>query len=112
MVDNKLPRILFKKGYEPIVCPNRNRWKGYWRKKARMLYRKRENRLGYRQRGRGESLAESLTNRYGDRFATGNRISMKVRIASRVIAYQLRLLVRIFEKLMLILDTPSQSLSF
>ena len=101
--DNKALRILFKKGYEPIVFPNKNRWKGYWRKKARMLYRKRENRLGYRQRGRGESVFGALTIKYGDRLNARNENVMKTRIASRILAYQLRLILRTIEELILIL---------
>ena len=87
--------VLFKKGYIPIVCPSKNRWKGYWRKKSRKLYRMPEHRLGYRQRGRGESVFASLTNGYGDRFTAVNNQAMKTRIASRVLCYQLRLLLRV-----------------
>lgn len=100
--NNKAIEILFRKGYTPIICPNKNRWKGYYRKKARKLYRMREHRLGYRQRGRGESLFGSLTNRYGDRFVAKNSNVMKVRIASRILAYQLRILLRATLNLLLI----------
>ena len=93
--DNKTIEVLFQKGYSPIVCPNKGRWKGYWRKKARKLFRLRENRLGYKQRGRGESPFGSLTNKYGDRFHARNENVMKTRIASRILSYQLRLLLRL-----------------
>ena len=101
--NEKAIKVLFEKGYIPIICPNKNRWRGHYRKKARKLYRLRENRLGYRQRGRGESLFGSLTNKYGDRFTAKNGIAMKIRIASRVITYQIRLLIRLTEKMGLIL---------
>lgn len=92
--DNKTIGVLFKKGFTPIVCPNKGRWKGYWRKKARKLYRMREHRLGYRQRGRGESLFGSLTNQFGDRLNVRNEIAMQTRIATRIFCYQIKLLVR------------------
>jgi hypothetical protein len=92
--DNKTIGVLFKKGYVPIVCPNKNRWRGFYRHKARELYALRENRLGYRQRGRGESVFGSLTNCYGDRFTAINLYAMQTRIASRVLCYQIKLLIR------------------
>jgi len=91
---NKALGVMFEKGYEPIVCPNKRRSKGYWRRKARILYRDPENRLGYRQRGRGESLFGSLTNEFGDRFKACSEKSMQVRILSRIISYQIKLLIR------------------
>lgn len=93
--DNKTIGVLFNKGYTPIICPNKNRWKGYWRKKARKLYRQRENRLGYRQRGRGESPFGSLTNAFGDRIKTLEIQTTKTRIVARVIVYQIKLLMRL-----------------
>ena len=33
--DNKALEIMFKKGYVPVVCPNKNRWRGHYRKRAR-----------------------------------------------------------------------------
>lgn len=87
--------VMFKKGYTPIVCPHKGRMDGYWRRKARKLYRMPEHRLGYRQRGRGESVFGSLTNCYGDRFPVTNKQAMKTRIASRTICYQLKLLLRV-----------------
>lgn len=92
--DNKTIGILFKKGYTPIVCPNKGRYHGHYRRKARKLYRMRENRLGYRQRGRGESVFGSLTNCYGDRFNAINLYAMQTRIASRVLSYQIKLIIR------------------
>lgn len=100
--DNKTIGVLFQKGYTPIICPNKNRWRGYYRKKARMLYRRRENKLGYRQRGRGESLFGSLTNKYGDRLHARNENAMRTRIASRVLSYQLRLFLRLMALLLIV----------
>ncbi len=98
--DNKTIGLLFGKGYIPIVSPNKNRWRGYWRKKARKLYRMPKNRFGYRQRGRGESLFGSLTNRYGDRLNAINITVMQTRIAARILAYQVRLLLRVTQELL------------
>lgn len=92
--DNKTIGVLFGKGYEPIVCPNKGRWKGHWRKKARKLYRLGENKTGYRQRGRGESMFGSLTNEFGDRLHVRNSQSMQARVMGRVISYQVKLLIR------------------
>jgi len=92
--DNKTIMVMFGKNYEPIVCPNKGRWKGYWRKKARKLYKDPENRLGYRQRGRGESFFGSLTNAFGDRLTARCKPTMIVRLTARVIALQLKLLIR------------------
>jgi len=99
--DNKTIGVLFDKGYTPIICPNKSRWKGYWRKKARKLYRMPEHRLGYRQRGRGESMFGSLTNEYGDRFYAINDESIKVITASRILCYQIKILIRINSSLQL-----------
>ena len=74
-------------------------------KKARKLYRMFKNRLGYKQTGRAENVFGSLTDAYGDKLKVMNTIAMKVRIASRVLSYQLRLLIRIKEKLFELLDT-------
>ena len=92
--DNKTIGVMFKKGYTPIVCPNKNRWKGYWRRRARKLYRMRKHKLGYRQRGRGESLFGSLTNQFGDRLNVKNETAMQTRIATRIFCYQIKLLIR------------------
>src|SRR3989344_7689981 len=92
--DNKTIGVLFSKGYTPIVCPNKNRHKGFYRRKARKLYRMREHKLGYRQRGRGESLFGSLTNQFGDRLNVRNKTAMQTRIATRIFCYQIKLLIR------------------
>jgi hypothetical protein len=92
--DNDTIHTLFDKGYIPIICPNKGRYHGHYRRKARKLYRMPENRLGYRQRGRGESLFGSLTNQFGDRFTAINLYAMQTRIASRVFSYQIKILIR------------------
>jgi hypothetical protein len=91
---NKAIGAMFEKGYEPIICPNKNRVRGFHRKKARELYEMLENRLGYRQRGRGESPFGSLTNCYGDRLHARNKTAMQTRIAARILCYQVKLLIR------------------
>lgn len=93
--DNTTIGVLYEKGYTPIICPNKNRRKGFYRRKARKLYRMREHRLGYRQRGRGESVFGSLTNQFGDRLHTRLVQTTRTRIAAGVIAYQLRLIIRV-----------------
>ena len=87
-------KLLFKKGYIPIICPNKSRYSGYYRRKAREIYKMPENKLAYRQRGRGESVFGSLTNEHGDRLKARNRIAIQTRIAVRVFAYQIKLLIR------------------
>jgi len=101
--DNKSMGVLFNKGYTPIICPNKNRWRGYWRKKARKLYRNIKNRYGYRQRGRGESIFGSLTNEYGDRIKTLTVQATRIRSLVRIVAHQVKLLMRILERLVRIL---------
>lgn len=81
-----------------LLCPNSQRWRGFHRKKARKLYNKFENRLGYRQGGRGESVFGSLTNYFGDRFKTINLQVTKTRTAVRVLVYQIKLLMRLIQK--------------
>ncbi|MBS3080636.1 transposase [Candidatus Pacearchaeota archaeon] len=100
--DNKTIKVLFEKGYYPIVCPNKNRWKGHWRKKARKLYRMPVNRRGYRHRGRGESVFGSLTNEFGDRLHARNEQSLQARVLSRIISYQIKLLIRCNNKIIII----------
>ena len=87
-------KSLFKKGYTPIICPNKNRYSGFYRRKARAIYRKPENKLAYRQRGRGESVFGSLTNEHGDRLKARNVNAIQTRTAARVFAYQIKLLIR------------------
>lgn len=97
--DNKTLGVMFKKGYIPVVCPNKNRWKGHYRKRARKIYNQPVHRWGYRQRGRGESLFGSLTNEFGDRFKAINEASMQARILGRIISYQIKLLIRLDDKI-------------
>ena len=97
--DNKTIGVLFSKGYYPVVCPNKNRIHGYWRRKARKLYRMPINRRGYKHRGRGESVFGSLTNEFGDRLHARNEQSMQARVLSRIISYQIKLLIRCNDKI-------------
>lgn len=92
--DNKTIGVMFKKGYVPVVCPNKNRWKGHFRRRARKVYNQPIHRLGYRQRGRGESMFGSLTNCYGDRLHARIKQAMITRISARVLCYQIKLLIR------------------
>lgn len=100
--DNKSIGIMFNKGYKPLVCPNKNRSKGYWRRRSRKLYNNLKGRFAYRQRSRGESLFGSLTNAYGDRLKTSRTDTSNTRIVARIIAYQTKIWMRI-EKLYIIL---------
>ena len=93
--EKKTIKALFDKGYIPIICPNKNRIRGFYRQKAREIYRMPENRLAYRQRGRGESVFGSLTNEHGDRLKARNVNAIRTRIASRIFVYQIKLLIRI-----------------
>ena len=95
--------VMFQKGYTPIVCPNKNRLRGHWRRKARKLYRQRKNRLGYRQRGRGESPFGSLTNCYGDRLHARKKTVMQTRSAARTLSYQIKILIRTQKGFLLII---------
>lgn len=97
--DNSALGIMFQKGYIPVVCPNKRRFSGFWRRKARKIYRQRVHRLGYRQRGRGESLFGSLTNEFGDRLHARNEQSMQARVLGRIISYQIKLLIRCNDKI-------------
>ena len=90
--DNKAMRIMFEQGYTPIIKPNSNRYRGYWRRKARKIYFK--DQLRYRQRGRGESPYGSLTNAYGDRLTTTLLTTTKTRIAARIVNYLVNLFMR------------------
>jgi hypothetical protein len=68
--------------------------------------------LGYRQRGRGESVFGSLTNYFGDRFKTINIQVTQTRTAVRVLVYQVKLLMRLTQEFLgivrhaLIRETP------
>ena len=87
-------KFLFDQGYIPIICPNKTRYKGFYRRKAREIYKLPENRLAYKQRGRGESLFGSLTNEHGDRLKARNVNALRTRIAARIFVYQIKLLIR------------------
>jgi len=95
--ERKTIEFLFKKGYLPLICPNKRRSRGYYRKLSRILYKQR--REIYKQRGRGESPFGSLTNEFGDRFKASNRTCMQVRILGRIISYQIKLLIRLDDKI-------------
>lgn len=95
--DRKTIEYLFKKGYEPLICPHKKRSRGYYRKISRALYKQR--REIYKQRGRGESMFGSLTNEFGDRLKTINEEAMQVRILSRIVCYQIKLLIRCDDKI-------------
>lgn len=93
--DNDSLGIMFKFGYSPIVKTNKQRWRGYWRKKARKLYKHPIGKQKYRNRGRGESIFGSLTDEYGDRLKTSRIDTSEIRIGSKIIAYQIKILMRI-----------------
>jgi hypothetical protein len=88
---NGIFRIVYKEGYTPIISPQRTRCSGHWRRKARKDYDKRR----YRQRGRGESVFGSLTNWLGDRLHTRKRATTYLRSCARVLCYQVKILIRI-----------------
>ena len=93
--DNRSFGIMFNKGYNPIVKPNKDRWKGHWRKKARRLYRHPIGMQKYRQRGRGESLYGTLTNQFGDRLKAKLYKTSMTRIGCRVLCYMIRIYMRV-----------------
>lgn len=101
--ERKTIKALFDKGYTPIICPNKTRYRGFYRRKARKIYKLPENKLAYKQRGRGESLFGSLTNEYGDRLKTRNTNAVQTRIAARILCYQIKLLIRINNKEMVLI---------
>ena len=88
-------KYLFKIGYIPIICPNKGRYSGFYRRKARKIYKLPESRLAYKQRGRGESLFGSLTNEHGDRLKARNVNALRTRISARIFNYQIKLLIRV-----------------
>jgi len=98
----KAIQVMFEKGYEPLVCPNKRRSSGYWRKKSRKLYKQR--REIYKQRSRGESMFGSLTNQYGDRFKSIDKISLQVRTLGRIVCYQIKLLIRCSDRKIISID--------
>jgi hypothetical protein len=81
----------------PIVKPNKGRGRKYWRQKARKLFNnlkiKAESR--YRFRGIGESIFGSLKNWLGDKLKTSLIASSITRIGARIIAYLIRIYIRI-----------------
>jgi hypothetical protein len=84
--------VLFKRGYKPIVKPIEERYRGYWRRKARKIFGLEW--FKYRDRGRGESPYGSLTNAYGDRLKTTLTETTKTRIAVRAVSYLTKLYIR------------------
>ena len=93
--DNEVFSQAFKKGYEPVIKPNVNRARGYRRRKARKIWNNINNRFFYKQRGRCESIFGSLTNEYGDRLKTLRDEATITRIGARIIAYQVKMFMRI-----------------
>jgi hypothetical protein len=92
--DNDALGMMFQYGYNPIVKPNEGRGRGYWRRKARKLYRHPVGRLKYKQRGRGESPFGSLADEFGDRLKTLSKNNTITRIGCRIIAYQVKIYMR------------------
>ena len=90
--DNKAMSIMFERGYNPIVKPIEDRYKGYWRRKAREIFGLEW--FKYRDRGRGESPYGSLTNSYGDRLKTTLIPTTRTRIAARIVSYLVKLFIR------------------
>lgn len=85
---------MFKSGYKPIVKPNKERFEGYYRHKARKLYMNPIGKQRCKQRGRGESIFVSLTNQFDDILKTKLYRTMVVRIGSRVLCYMIRIYMR------------------
>jgi len=98
---NEIFRQAFKSSYLPLIKPNKDRLKGYWRRKARKLWNKIENRIFYRNRGIGESIFGSLTNWFGDRLKTRRIDTTITRIGARIIAYQVKVCMRLKNLLIL-----------
>lgn len=90
---NGVFRTAYRNGYTPLISPQRGRGRGYWRRRARKVYNWEWRK--YRQRGRGESVFGSLTNAFGDRLHTRLKETTYTRSAARVIAYQVRILIRV-----------------
>jgi len=88
-------RQSFKNGYIPLIKPNKDRARGYYRRRARKLWNRIENRIFYRKRGIGESIFGALTNWLGDRLKTRKEESSITRIGARIIAYQVKVYMRI-----------------
>lgn len=92
--DNNSMGIMFTRGYTPIIKPNKERYRGYWRHKARKLWNKLTTRFAYRNRGRREPLFGSLTNAFCDRLTTRRWDTSRTRITARVIACQVKIYIR------------------
>ncbi|MEM7826722.1 MAG: transposase [Candidatus Aenigmatarchaeota archaeon] len=102
---NKTFRAIIKQGYIPIIKPNKERSKGYWRNKARKFWNP-INKLKYHNRGRGESCFGSLINWLGDRLKTSRIDTSITRIGARVIAYLVKIYMRIEILLEIVRHTP------
>jgi len=89
---NKVFKVIEEHGYVPLVNPNKDRNKGYWRRRARKVFALYWR--TYRQRGRGESVFGSLTNAFGDRMHTRLHGTTYIRSCARVLAYQVKLYIR------------------
>lgn len=107
--DNKAFREMFHSGYKPIIKPNRNRFRGFWRKVARNKFQddKQKKRPFYRQRGRGESIFGSLTNEFGDRLKTSRDESTITRIGARIIAQMTKIYMRTTNFLLSMTSLPN-----
>ena len=103
--DNKSFGVMFKAGYNPIVKPNRNRFSGYWRRRARKVY----DYYRYKQRSRGESFYGTLTNTYGDRLKTTLPETTRTRIASRVLCSLMKLYIRASCLTLFVRHAPAQN---
>ena len=94
--DNIVFKYAIKNGYEPVIKPNKNRDRGYWRRIGRKIYNQIHNRYFYKQRSRGESIFASLTNEFGDRLNSRLKETTATRIGARILTHQIKLLMRIF----------------
>ena len=92
--DRKAIREMFKQGYNPVVKPNKKRFRGRYRKRARSLYNPLEFKQRYRKRSIGESIFGSLTNWFGDRLKVSKEEVMRVRIGARIIGYLAKIYIR------------------
>lgn len=89
---NKVFKVIEEHGYVPLVNPNKDRNKGYWRRRARKVFALYWR--TYRQRGRGESVFGSLTTAFGDRIHTRLKRTTYMRSCARVLAYQVKVYIR------------------
>lgn len=93
---NHLLKSAFKAGYQPIIKPNKDRARGYWRRKARKLWNDPKIKLEerYRRRSIGEGCFGSLTNWLGDRLKSSLIATTITRIGARILAYLARIWIR------------------